>query len=507
MQEAGPITADAGPAEPETPPVKLQRRPTTLQEEFPRLLMIERRNPRYVRALERARASAREFAQRHVRPRALEIDRKVGADHSYFDWQVVRAGLPYRLLSLVIPAPAGGRNSGYIAETAVVMEELSAACPGVANIFGAHGLGISPLLLSGASQWGGCLPEIVAAEQRGEPILMACALTEPSAGTDVEDPDLMRAAKLNTHARKVADGFRLSGTKCFISNGSVARWVTVVMPVDPKRPVETWSCFLVDTRSEGFSVGRVERKLGQRACPAAEIVFDDVLVSDDALIGRIGDGMPATMVILAASRPIVGAIATGIARGAYERLLEWAQGEGSTLCGSQYFQLALAEIETEIHLARQAYMDAVIEVDINALGPAVRHPLVRAAGALPRRLRTSAALKRLGNSRRGREGTVKLLRSTTTERAVTRSLGLSSLAKVSGSDMAVSVTNRALELVGLDAGPVREELEKLWRDAKLTQIYEGTNQLNRLEIYRGLCAGETIYCLPRLSSDGGLGAR
>jgi len=116
----------------------------------------------------------------------------------------------------------------------------------------------------------------------------------------------------------VPGGFRLSGTKRFISNGSVARWITILMATDPRRPAETWTCFLVDARSEGFAVSRVEHKMGQRACPAAELAFDEVFVPDERIVGREGDGAAATMIVLACSRGPVGAIATGIARGAYE---------------------------------------------------------------------------------------------------------------------------------------------------------------------------------------------
>jgi hypothetical protein len=101
-------------------------------------------------------------------------------------------------------------------------------------------------------------------------------------------------------------------------------------------------------------------------------------------------------------------------------------------------------------------------------------------------------------SGRARDATIALLHRTTSERAVTRSLALSSMAKARGGDVAMRVTGAALELVGLRGGSARAELEKLWRDAKLTQIYEGTNQLNRLEVYRGLCRSETISCLPPL---------
>ena len=475
----------------------------SLRERFPRLSQGDAA----VRDLEQLRARARRFADEHVRARALEIDRRTGADPSYFDWDLVRAGAEAGMLRFLTPAQAGG-SGGLATEAAIVMEELCAACPGIALIFGAHALGISPLLVGGPAHWDGVLAALIASERTDSPLLMACALTEPEAGTDVEDPDLLRRARISSHARRVPGGFRLSGTKRFISNGSVARWITLLMPTDPRRPAETWTCFLVDTRSAGFSVSRIEHKMGQRACPAAELAFDDVFVPDERIVGREGDGAPVTMMVLAASRPPVGAIATGIARGAYERVLAWLHEDraASGLLGRQHVQLELAAMEEQIHLARQAYMDAATELDTAALGAVLSHPAVRALGHVPASIRRRAHVRRWLASDRSRDATVAVLHRRTSERAVTRSLALSSLAKAHCSDVAMQVTGAALELVGLRGGPMRAELEKLWRDAKLTQIYEGTNQLNRTEVYRGLVCDETLHCLPplhRATPDGG----
>jgi butyryl-CoA dehydrogenase len=477
----------------------------SLGEQFPRFHGDRRRlsafphSRAFVAELEEARARARRFAEVYVRPRALEIDRIAGEDPRYFDWELVRAGGEHGMLSFLIPSAAGGAG-GLSAQAAVVLEELCAACPGIANIFGAHALGISPLLLGGPAHWDGVLSELVRSERSDAPLLMACAITEPEAGTDVEDPELLAHARLTSHARRVPGGYRLSGTKRFISNGSVARWITVMMPTDVRRPAETWTCFLVDARSEGFAVSRVEHKMGQRACPAAELTFDDVFVPDDLVVGREGDGAPSTMIVLACSRPPVGAIATGIARGAYERLLAWLEHDpdGAGLLEREHVQLVLAQMEEEIHLARQAYMDAAMELDFAALGGVLSHPAVRALAMLPAAVRRRSALQRRLGSARMKDMTVAVLRRATTERALSRSVGLSSLAKARGADVAMLVTGAALELVGLRAGPVRAQLEKLFRDAKLTQIYEGTNQLNRLEVYRGLCLRQTIHCLPPL---------
>lgn len=449
-----------------------------------------------VRSIAGTRARARTYAQRYVAPRAVELDRRIGDDPTYFDWELVTTGLRYRLLSEIIPTQVGGCG-GTAVNGAVMLEELAAACPGVANLFGAHALGILPLLLTGPAHWVGVLREIVEAERRGEPLLMGLAITEPDAGTDVEDPDLLRTARIGTRARKVPGGYRLTGTKRFISNGNVARWLTVIMPTDPHRPAETWTAFLVDTRSDGFSVGRIEHKMGQRASPAAELRFDDVFVTDAALIGREGDGLAGTIGTLAASRAPVGAIATGIARGAYERLLAWLETDpqAGELLAHQHVQLTLARMAEDIELARHGYLSAAQRFD-KTVGRPLSHPLVRALGMVPPVVWRSERMRRQINAPWVREETMRVLRRATTDREVTESLALSSLAKAHGADVAMAVTGAALDIAGLAAGPVRAELEKLWRDAKLTQIYEGTNQLNRLEVYRGLCRGETLAALP-----------
>src|SRR5680860_408781 len=371
----------------------------SLREAFPRLRQLEQHDRGYVRRLEQLQLQTRQFADIHLREVALEVDRRTDEDPSYFDWDLVRTGGRHGMLDFLLPAQVGGGGC-LTTQCAIVMEELCAACPGLGLIFGAHGLGISPLLLDGPLHWD-VMSELAESARSGEPMLMACALTEPDAGTDVEDLDLLAKARISSHARRVPGGYSLSGVKRFISNGGVARWLTVLMPVDPRRPAETWTCFLVDAESKGFSVARNEHKMGQRACPASELVFDEVFVPDERVVARVGDGAGATLIVLATSRPPVAAIATGIARGAYERLLGWLREdpEAKGLLERQSVQLRLASMAERIHLARQAYMDAAVEMDVATLGGAMKSPLLRSLGAAPNRLyrrpgtRSSAAAR------------------------------------------------------------------------------------------------------------------
>lgn len=472
-------------------------RPKTLREAFPRLIPHPQLVGHELESLEKDVQRVRDFVNREVRPNALELDRRANADPHDFAWGVAKAGAREQLFSLVMPRASGGTEHHFCVRSSLLIEEVATGCSGVATIYGAHALGANPLLFGGPIFWDGVLRELAASERDGDPQIMAFAITEPSAGTDVEHHELIRSAQLMTQATQVDGGFLLSGTKHFISNGSVARWVTVMMPVDPKHPDDTMTGFLVDTQSDGFSVGHVEHKMGQRACPAAELIFDDVFVPDARVIGKVGDGMVLTIGVLAGSRPVVGAIATGIARGAYERLLEWLQTDpvGATLLEQQQVQLALAQMEEQIHLSRQAYLDAASEFDMISIGRVQALPSVRALGAMPRVARTNPISRRVIGSDLSRGAVMQIMARKVGDGQLARSLALSSLAKARGADTAMFVTGLALEVAGLDCGALRPELEKLLRDAKLTQIYEGTNQLNRLEVFDALVTEGSMHVM------------
>lgn len=473
-----------------------------LRESFPRLADHPQLRGRQLKDLENDIERVRLFTARHVRPRALEYDRRVAADTSDFAWDVARAGSREGLFTLILPAAAGGDGNQFCTRSSLVMEEISAGCAGVATIFGAHALGVSPLVMAGPTFWDTMLKKIADGDKRGEPVIMACAITEPTAGTDVEHHELVHKAHLASSAKRVKGGYVLNGTKQFISNGPVASWTVVIMPTDPKRPYETMSAFLVDAKSKGYSVGHTEHKMGQRACLASEIILEDVFVPEQQVVGRIGDGVPFTMAVLAASRPVVGGIATGIARGAYERLLDWLieDPDDLQLLQRQEVQIALARMEEEIHLSRQAYLDAATEFDVVSMGKLLTLPAVRLLAAMPRQLRTNPVARRQLESGATRDMVVKMIEQKVSDRNLTRALGLSSMAKARGGDTAMKVTGMALEIAGLGCGALRPELEKLMRDAKLCQIFEGTNQLNRLEAFEGLVMEDSMHVLEGIAT-------
>jgi len=472
---------------------------SSLCEMAPRMKVFSALTPKYVRELEEWQAKAREYGDRYVRPRALEIDRKCRHDPSYFDWDLIRKSTPFGFLSMSVPGGVGGGGQLTTA-MATVMEELCAACPGVANIFGANGLGVSGILLGmDFYHYDRALSELAEGDKSGRPVIFAAAITEPLAGSDEEDATFLKTAKLMTEARPVPNGYMLNGRKVFISNGSVAKYIAVIAPLDKHRPVETQSCFLVKQGDPGFSVGRVEEKMGMKACPAAELVFEDCLVPRPNLVGREGETVRFTEIVLGASRGPVGAIATATARGAFERVVEYAKKKksgGKRLIDHQWVQIKLADMARKIYIARQAYLDSCMSFDFQGTPKLMRTLSSRfLLDVVPQSVRRRPFFSKALRSDRAAKSALAMFDKLVDKEDLRHIQQYSSMAKVSGSDVAVEVAYEALQIAGLESSLHRYELEKIYRDAKLTQIYEGTNQLNRHNIFINTFPGETGHAV------------
>ncbi len=472
-------------------------REPSLLEAYPALELIRRSHPRFVERLARVQEDARDFARHYVAPIALEVDARVAREPTYFPWEIVHQGAERGYLTFNLPRMVGGGGQTTLA-TSILMEELCAQCAGIANIFGAHALGLAPLLVGGydMQKYYRFLQETVRGEREGKPVLWAFAITEPGAGSDIEDADEVNRIEGITHAQRVAGGYRLNGRKVFISNGSVARYISVYAALDRADPRRTMVGLVVPNDAPGFTVARVEHKMGQRACPAAELVFEDLFVPEANRMGVEGAGMAQLEAVLSASRGPVGAIATGIARGALERAWAYAADkvvDGHRLIEEQWVQIALAEMATQVHAARQAYFVATLLVDLT--NPILSRAIVGRAdvGGLVERLIGAVVDLGLVRALTTRPAISDAIAAYLTERetpAVWRSRALrsalASAAKVLGSDAAMAVTTRALEIAGADGTRRELGLEKPFRDAKLTQIYEGTNQINRLNLFKRL---------------------
>jgi alkylation response protein AidB-like acyl-CoA dehydrogenase len=388
--------------------------------------------PRYLRQRRRA---YRRFAEERIAPLALEADR----DPEAYDPRPLLAEAGRRgFQSELLPWPMGrmpyrALSNGKVFAVVLKAEEFCAACGGIGLSLLAHDLGMGPLLLAGHLptilrwQW-----PINRANLRGDVQLVAYAITEPGAGSDMEESEGAAQARYATTARKVEDGYVLNGQKVFISGGGHCDHVTVFAVLEredgsPGQVDADYTCFVVERGREGFRVGRQERKLGQRACDASQLFFDDVFVPARNLVGTERSGWALNRNVLNYSRGPVGAIALGIARGAVETATWFARQtrlNNRPLIAYQEVQLALAEMWIDVMAMR------------GLVWQAARH-------FLPQQ-------------------------------------GIAAAAKAYCGDAGFRVANRAMELLGDHSYLTGQGAEKAMRDVRLNQIYEGTNQINYL---------------------------
>jgi butyryl-CoA dehydrogenase len=338
-------------------------------------------------------------------------------EQNRFPAEIMKELAAVDLLRVFVPEEAGGLGGG-CTEMCIVTEELSRACAGVATTYSANALAAMPVILYGSKdQKERFLSRIADGESYA-----AFALTEAGAGSDVSN--------IKTTAREVEDGFILNGSKQFITNGGVADIYTVIAVTDPKRGPRGISALIVEKGTPGFSFGKEEDKMGIRASKTTELVFEDCKIPKENLLGRRGMGFVVTMKTFDRTRPGVGAQAVGIAQGAFDEALEYAKQRvqfGKPITSFQALQFMMADMATEIEAARALVYATARMVDAGAKNVA-------------------------------RE---------------------SAMAKLFASDMAMRVTTDAVQIMG-GYGYMKEyPVEKFMRDAKITQIYEGTNQIQR----------------------------
>lgn len=397
--------------------------------------------PRHLRA---RRTAYRAFAQRTLAPRSRSAD--AHPDQVDLGPLLVRAG-KLGFQTEMLPPPIGTMPLVGIRQPMfhVVLraEEFTAACGGLGLALLAHDLGVVPIMLSGdlaaIRRW---LVPMYTEIRIGVPRLAAFAITEPGAGSDAEETEGAATARPGTIARRVDGGYLLNGQKVFITGGAKADLVTVLAALQPEdgsaaRIDAHWTCFVVTSDLPGFRTGRSEHKLGQRAADATELFFDDVFVPEENRVGAEHSGWALNRNVLNYSRVPVGAIALGIARGALEAAIEY------TRAGRMGNRPLLAYQEVQLTLA-DLWMDVA----------AMRGMVWQAARHGP------------------------------------PNQGISSATKAFCGDRAFSVATRAMDVIG-DAGSLcTTRAEKAMRDARLNQIYEGTNQINRLSILEAFATAD-----------------
>ena len=369
------------------------------------------------------REMARRFAADEVvAPRAKEIDEKgeFPADTVKQMGELGFMGMPY-------PEKYGGAGLDTLSYTLAV-EEISRACASTGITLAAHvSLGCGPIYANGTEEQ---KLRFLVPMARGEAI-GAFGLTEPNAGSD--------AAGTQTRAERVDGGWRVNGSKIYITNGSVAKYITFTARTDASKGVKGISAFILDTATPGFRVGKREKKMGHRGSDTVEVVFEDCLVPAENMIGEPSGGFQSFMRTLTGGRISIGAMALGIARGAHEHSLRYAKERkqfNQPIANFQAVQFMLADMATKIEAARLLVYHASMLKDAGL-------PFVKEAA----------------------------------------------MAKLFASETANWVTDKAIQVHG-GIGYMRDlPVERMHRDAKLMEIGEGTSEIQRLVIAREILRG------------------
>ncbi|RLC17208.1 MAG: acyl-CoA dehydrogenase [Deltaproteobacteria bacterium] len=447
-------------------------------------------------------ALARKFNNEVVRPYVTELDRRVQEDPDFLPHEFVKEANRWGLYTLWMPRIFGGK--GYnLPSFSYFIEEIASVCTAMANLVGVHYLGVATLIAT----WNTRIihqifREVVEGEKNDKPCLISLALTEPGAGTDVEETDLMDRGNIACHARKVDGGYQVNGSKVFISNGHLSTWHMLFSFADLEEPSSNLVMLAVKSGLKGFSLGRKERKMGQKGCPASELLFDDCFVADENVCfdpeqgRRLSRSQTETTMqlidyVFSASRAGVGAFGTGVARGAFESALNFAaetEVAGKLLINHEWAQCLLSQMHRNVLVSRYAYVESNYANGMDGMFKLLQ---VKPTYYLTR-YTPSVVLKKvvtpLIGSRLGTWLMRKIHCDRQTKEEIERTSGLGSLAKFTGTDAGVKNGQLALDLMG-QAGLRQDQIaEKHLRDAKLMQIYEGTNQLNRLNLFKCLTA-------------------
>ena len=304
-------------------------------------------------------AMVREFAQEEVLPRAQELDE---APHDAFDWEIVRRGHELGLTRAMLPPEFGGIGAGVVG-VCLAMEELAAACPGVALIFGATMLGQTPVLLSGEQ---GLQARFLPLFSGDEPVLACNAVCEEEAGADLVIPENFEHARMVTTLRRDGDEYVLNGHKRVITNAAVATFATVFANMEGSAGASGLTCVVVPLDDPGVTRGPVADKMGYRACLGSELTFADVRIPAENLVGGEGEGTDLLVAQGNMARSSVAAVSTGVARHALERAVEFCgervQG-GAPLKDHQMTARKLAEMTASVDASRMLYLRAATKVD------------------------------------------------------------------------------------------------------------------------------------------------
>jgi alkylation response protein AidB-like acyl-CoA dehydrogenase len=370
------------------------------------------------------RESVRALAEEKIAPHAAQVDQA-----SEFPQEAHDALVKADLHAVHIPEEYGGAGADAIA-TVIVIEEVARVCASSSLIPAVNKLGTMPLILAASEE---VKQRYLTPVARGE-AMFSYALSEPEAGSD--------AAAMKTRAVREGDGYVLNGVKRWITNAGISRYYTVMAVTDPAAGAGGISAFVVESGDEGFSYGAPEHKLGIRGSPTRELYFDNCVIPADRMIGEEGSGFRTALATLDHTRITIAAQALGIAQGALDYAAGYVKERrqfGQPVAEFQGVQFMLADMAMKVEAARQ---------------------LTYAAAARSERAMSGEPAPDL--------------------------TFMSSACKCYASDVAMEVTTDAVQLLGGYGYVSDYPVERMMRDAKITQIYEGTNQIQRVVMARQL---------------------
>ena len=338
-----------------------------------------------------------------------------------FAWDLAEVYSKYGFLSLLIPKEYGGMDAD-ITSFCLVTEEIANLCASSALLVIVQAVGTMPVVLGGTNE----LKERVLPRLAKEKGLICFCLTEPESGSD--------AASVRTKAVLKGDHYVINGRKCFITNGGVADFYTVFATTYPDKKIEGITGFVIEKGTPGLSIGKTEEKMGIRGSNTTEVILEDVKVPISQRIGDEGAGWWQMMRTLNRSRPAIGAQAVGLAQGALDYLIRFGQEKGWAKGKEDRIgvQLMLADMAVEIEAARALVYKAANMMDEKAKGTPVQV--------------------------------------------------LSAMSKYFASDVAMKVTTDAVQVLQWQGLTQRHPVERMMRDAKVIQIFEGTNQIQRMVV-------------------------
>mgnify|MGYP002813269569 FL=1 len=368
------------------------------------------------------RTAAEKTAQRIVQPRAAKIDAT-----GEFPWDLVEAFGKQGFLSLLLPEQYGGTD-GNLNSFCIVVEEIAKVCGSSSLIILAQGLGTLPILLGGNPSQ----KDLYSTDISEKNSLTAFALNEQDGESEV--------SSIETIAEKQGTDYLINGRKCFITHGSLAKFYSVFAVTQPEQGAKRISAFVVEDGTPGLLFGKREEKIGMRGTVTTDVIFENCRVPQENRLGKEGGGWKIAMDTLNMSRPAIGAQAVGIAQGALDFAIHYANERiqfGKPISSFQAIQFMIADMATRVEAARALVYKAASQIDEKL------------------------------------EGTEKL----------------SAISKTFASEIAMKVTTDAVQILGGYGYMKDYPVERMMRDAKVTQIYEGANQIQRWVVAQQLLKG------------------